>query len=308
MRKFIVSDLHGNGDVYDSIMGYLDNMSTSEKVELYINGDLIDRGLDSYRMFLDIYERINGKGKVKIIYLGGNHEELMYQAMMEKKLGIPLPNENSWIQNGGRILEREYLNCEKPRIPFDKCHHFLGSLAVYHLFDEKLAGKRLLLVHAQAPERVRKNCNIHIKDNNVEVERAIWTRETDESDLSVNRIGKDGLFTIVGHTPVFPKNSLGYLPKDDWIVIDGGCASYAKGYFDHQYVPLVEVLDGRLHIITFNHNNEIVSESFFDGNDVTFVSNSVDKRHREIYIDHVYDGQAIGYQKRIISHLKNKDA
>ena len=54
MRKFIVSDLHGNGEVYDSIMAYLENISLSEEVELYINGDLIDRGLDSYRMLEDV--------------------------------------------------------------------------------------------------------------------------------------------------------------------------------------------------------------------------------------------------------------
>ena len=34
MRKFIISDLHGNGEVYDSIMAYLDNISLKEKVEL----------------------------------------------------------------------------------------------------------------------------------------------------------------------------------------------------------------------------------------------------------------------------------
>ena len=57
MRKFIVSDLHGNGEVYDSIMAYLENISLIEDVELYINGDLIDRGLDSFRMFEDIIEK-----------------------------------------------------------------------------------------------------------------------------------------------------------------------------------------------------------------------------------------------------------
>ena len=54
MRKFIVSDLHGNGEVYDSIISYLENISLIDKVELYINGDLIDRGIDSMRMLEDV--------------------------------------------------------------------------------------------------------------------------------------------------------------------------------------------------------------------------------------------------------------
>ena len=65
MRKFIVSDLHGCGEVYDSIMGYLDNIGLMDDVVLYINGDLIDRGLDGYRMLIDVMERINGKGNIK---------------------------------------------------------------------------------------------------------------------------------------------------------------------------------------------------------------------------------------------------
>ncbi len=44
MRKFIISDIHGFGNVYYSMMNYVDNISKEEDVELYINGDLFDRG------------------------------------------------------------------------------------------------------------------------------------------------------------------------------------------------------------------------------------------------------------------------
>ena len=66
MRKFIISDIDGDGVIYDSIMGYLDNISLMDDVELYINGDLMDRGYDGWRVLNDVIERINGKGKVKI--------------------------------------------------------------------------------------------------------------------------------------------------------------------------------------------------------------------------------------------------
>jgi hypothetical protein len=54
MQKYIVSDIHGNGDIYDTIMGYLENVSLTDEVTLYINGDLFDRGLDSFRILLDV--------------------------------------------------------------------------------------------------------------------------------------------------------------------------------------------------------------------------------------------------------------
>ena len=58
MRKFIVSDLHGNGNMYNSIIKYLENVNKDDEIMLYINGDLIDRGLDSADMLLDVRKRI----------------------------------------------------------------------------------------------------------------------------------------------------------------------------------------------------------------------------------------------------------
>ena len=87
MRYFIVSDLHGNGYIYDSIINYLSNEQEygNEPITLYINGDLIDRGVDSGSMLVDIYERINKKEGFNIKYLGGNHELMMYQTYNDTK-------------------------------------------------------------------------------------------------------------------------------------------------------------------------------------------------------------------------------
>ena len=70
MRKFIISDIHGYGNLYYSVMGYLDNISKNEEIELYINGDLIDRGYESAEILLDVIKRIK-ENKFKIVYLGG---------------------------------------------------------------------------------------------------------------------------------------------------------------------------------------------------------------------------------------------
>ena len=58
MLKFIISDIHGFGNVYYAMMKYLDNLSKDEEIELYINGDLIDRGLESAEILLDLIRRI----------------------------------------------------------------------------------------------------------------------------------------------------------------------------------------------------------------------------------------------------------
>lgn len=63
MRNFIVSDLHGNGPVYDSIMNYLANKQEygNDQITLHINGGF------------------------NINYQAGNHELIMYQVCKKLK-------------------------------------------------------------------------------------------------------------------------------------------------------------------------------------------------------------------------------
>ena len=72
-------------------------------------------------------------------------------------------------------------------------------------------------------------------------------------------------FTIIGHTPI--ENPLGYdyYQDENYLNIDGGCASYVSGYFDYNHFPLVEVCDCYLKILTFNDINEIICANYFDG-------------------------------------------
>ncbi len=240
MRRFIVSDLHGNGEVYDSIMGYLDNINLIDDVELYINGDLIDRGLDGFRMLEDVKERCEGKGNIKINYLGGNHELMMYQALMNRKPGGAINHWCDWINYGGWIIEGE-LDCrEDCEEKMEEFKSFLGNLKIYHKFNEIIAGNRLLLVHAKAPMITPDYCNMYIKDNNKEVEEAVWAREEIREDLlfflgdviGYNKIGKEGYLTIKGHTPVDNIRGFTYNKKQNYLNIDGGCAAYSYGYFN----------------------------------------------------------------------------
>ncbi len=295
MRTFVVSDLHGNGEVYDSIMAYLDNMSLFEDVELYINGDLIDRGIDSMRMLDDVMKRSLGKGKVQIHYLGGNHELMMYQAYLDMKKTGHIDHFGPWISNGGWMTEGEL--DAYPIEEADQYYEFVGTLNIYKKFTEEIQKNKILLVHSMPPKMVYDECHLIIKDNTPEIEDCVWKREeeygigffTRGPFLGYNNLGKKGYFVLRGHTPL-KDEPFHYNPEQNWMNIDGGCARYATGNFEADHVPLVEISNDLLPILVFNHNNEIISGYYFDGNVYKMPKEDLEKSR--MYLCHQYDNCA----------------
>ena len=274
MRKFIISDLHGNGEVYDSVMAYLENVALTDEVELTINGDLIDFGEQSLSMFLDVRDRILGRGNVKIRYLGGNHELMMYQALKNRIPGKAINHFSNWMMDGGSKIEGEIDSLksdEEAEKILKVLKDFSGSLGVLHVYDEKILGRPILLVHGQAPSNVSKVQSMKIEDDNEDVFCAVWNREIKYGVLGFpmgkQRVGNPNYFTIVGHYPVSDNSGFHYYnTKDDsFFRIDGGCHPYTFGNFSYDHVPLVEVKDNYLDILVFNHNNEIINGYTFDG-------------------------------------------
>ena len=308
MRKFIASDLHGNGEVYDSIMAYLENISLIDDVELYINGDLIDRGLDSFRVFEDAIERINGKGNIKIIYLGGNHELSMYKALKERPPGRGFNFYSDWMNNGGWVIEGHL----DVRGDFEeKCAEyksFLSNLKVCHEFEEIINNNKLILAHAQIPEYPEEAKDLTIGSEGRTVFEIVWTRPEIRVPvlfglgdvIGHNRIGKKDYLSIVGHTPVVDERGFTYDHIENYFNIDGGCACYASGYFNFDHVPLVEVEKDYLKLIIFNHNNEIIDGYFFDG--VLYKMTDNDLNKERLFINHDYDNNGL-INKRLIKEF-----
>ena len=309
MRKFIVSDLHGNGEVYDSIMGYLENINLVEDVELYINGDLIDRGLSSFNMLEDVKRRIEENNSFNINYLAGNHELLMYRALNTSNI-LRQQAKKDWIYNGGWQIQGmiEMLeNKEVAKLKENELRNFLGTLKVYHEFDEKINNKKLLLVHAKAPEDIKKVCDLTISDDDSRVYKAVWTRKEKRMNtgntISYNKIGKEGYFTIIGHTPV--KKDEGFIldKEENTLNIDGACASYVMGKYSYDKVPLVEVRDDHLEILIFNHNNKIVNGYYHDGEKHIPMTED-ELNNRRIFIEHSYDNRGKEELERLTEYLK----
>ena len=313
MRKFIVSDLHGNGEVYDSIMAYLENIALIDDVELYINGDLIDRGIDGYRMLEDVKERMEGKGSIKVYYLGGNHELMMYQALLKRNPGHMVNPFCNWLSNGGEFIEGELRSFEDGEEKSEEFKNFLSKLKIVHTFPETLRSNPIVLVHAQVPKDLENSCHLVIGDNNHIVDKAVWTRKEDYEStffgigrfLGFNRIGLDGYLTIVGHTPLKDSRGFQFDSKENVFNIDGGCAGYAVGRFEeYDHVPLVEVNDGLLSFLTFNHNNEIIDGYWYDGS--FYHMNEEDLQKKRIYLDHSLDGNGVQNRQFIKELYENR--
>lgn len=254
MRKFVISDLHGDGALYRSIMCYLDSLSLKEDVSLYIDGDLIDRGEDSFPILMDVMNRIKN-GNFPITYLGGNHEQMMYQVYDKRFRGLST-NYNNWYRNGGWITDQKLVDTLKTKEEIFELIDRISHLKLYHIMDEKIQNQNIILVHAACLDTVNKNNPLEIKDDTIQTDSFLWTRENDPYFGFRCDINRSPFFAIVGHTPNGKELGYEYHKKDSFLNIDGSF---------RDTMAMVEVQDGYLRILSFNNRNEIVAGSYLDG-------------------------------------------
>ena len=301
MRNFIVSDLHGDGNVYDSIISYLENLAkdSDEEVTLYINGDLIDRGYACAEMLLDVKDRVENPRTFKVEYIAGNHELMMWQDC--KGLDDRWPVNSNWFDNGGYMTAYgfEWLyDVDILNDVFNDTLKFVSKLKLYHKFEEKLNDKRIVLVHAKCPSVVLNKCNITVDDDPNLIHDYVWARR--EYDRSI-KVGHNSYFTIIGHTPLATITGYKYYPDQNYLNIDGGCAGYVNGETNYNHVPLVEIDsdNNRLIILTFNNSNEIICGNYFDGESTPI--NNLDKYRK--YINNDVKLKRMTYQDGFITFV-----
>ena len=281
-RIFIGSDFHGQGNVYFGLINYLENLqmkNPEQKIILYINGDIIDRGSDSMEMFLDVMERVKGrKGNIEVHMMAGNHELMMYEAIKAKRRGRWV--ECGWLypSNGGHVTRDKFekLVEEKQK----EVTKFLRDLPISFKFNGSLVGKDgIVLAHA-CPPKVMKNLDVCNYDLNFayideEISNCLWLRKKDM--LPGESLGLENNLVIVGHTKNGSRVGYKYDDKDCVLNIDGGCANYEVG--DSLIVPIVE-LDycmNKANIIGFDENGKIVYKKVFAEDGVIKNPNNKDK-------------------------------
>ncbi len=242
-RIFVVSDLHGQ---FVMLQLLLDKIHFSENDELYILGDIMDRGPNS----IGIYYFVKVMDNIHLIK--GNHEMMMYDSMKAALKYNDLDSERSnpyrlWKQNGGnKTVEsiREYLqkDCSRYSDYFDNKQTFIKELLEFieslpHYIELDMNDKHYVLVHAGVDPEVR------LEDNDPEI--MAWIRDY----FYYNEANPDFTY-IFGHTPCCFLNddmSMNIWRDPDYhnkIGIDGGLAMGIKR--------------GQLNCLCLNNEEEIV--------------------------------------------------
>ena len=197
MATYAISDIHGD---YKSYIRILELINFSDKDELYVIGDVIDRHPDGVEILLDIMDRTN------VHLIKGNHEDMCYRGVVQKDR----EDWSMWIRNGGGVTRKGlfYKETAKHR---DKIMTFLRHLPTF--LEIEVGGNKFHLVHAGPSE--------------YEHERLWFRIEEKEPELI------PGVTVIVGHTPTpylsgDPDGPGEILHEEGIIFIDCGCGSDNK--------------------------------------------------------------------------------
>lgn len=216
MSKYVMSDLHG---CCDKFMKMLELISFTDQDELYILGDMFDRGTNPLGILDYVIDHKN------IILLKGNHEKFFQDY-------IETGNSCLWYYNGGyttheQIIQRgeEYQNA---------LYKYIKNLPCYKVVDNNL------LAHASVylPKNYQ---DLTIKEilNLQEEDICLWDRSNIDSERAI-----EGYNIIVGHTPTFTidKGISSIIKKNGTIYVDCGC--------------VFEKYNGRLACLRLNDMNE----------------------------------------------------
>lgn len=144
---YVISDIHG---CYAEYLQLLEKISFSDKDELYVLGDMVDRGPEPMNVLLDMMVRPN------VYPILGNHD---YMALtMLSKLNVEITAENAdshltadditgylhWTRDGGGVTARQF-RALSPEARQD----ILDYLSDCSLYEElEVGGDRFTLVHA----------------------------------------------------------------------------------------------------------------------------------------------------------------
>jgi len=201
-RQFAISDIHGCNITFGNL---LDQIAFSTSDELYILGDLIDRGPDSKGVFDRVFQM--QKEGYQVHCLRGNHEQMCLDAVSEEESVVGM-----WEVNGGLQTMRSFDAMRPSQIP-GKYLEFISELPYCFELDE------YILVHAGL------NLKRHIPL--MDPKSMLWTRGW-YKDFDDNRAEQwlDDRIVVHGHTPISNRETSNMLQNVDRLPvvnIDNGC-------------------------------------------------------------------------------------
>jgi serine/threonine protein phosphatase 1 len=201
MSKYAISDIHG---CYKEFLKMMDLINFKEDDELFILGDVLDRGDKP----LDIIDYI--RSHHNIILLKGNHEEFFIEHFEEV-------DSYDWFFNGGQTTYEQIE--ERGREYEENLYEFISSLLLIKVID------KYILVHS--------TLNFENNYNDLLIEEFLNKQEKNICLWSRDYIGKEKQYkdytVICGHTPVQVINETSkdeevkILHRKGTIYMDCGC-------------------------------------------------------------------------------------
>lgn len=223
--RYIMSDIHG---CFDEYLEMLKKINFSEKDELYVLGDAMDRGSEPIKVIQDMMMRPN------VIYIIGNHDYMMLSTL--KKLAVEVTEKNCedyltqedllnysyWMENGGKTTSIQFASLSHDE-QYDILE-YLEEALIYEILEDK--GRQFILVHADI-HGFNENKNLDEYDFS---DFIYW-----HADYSKRYYQDKNIFLVTGHTPtaliradkkpeIYQGN--GHIALDCGCVFGGNLASY----------------------------------------------------------------------------------
>lgn len=211
--KYAMSDLHGRYDKYTDMLRKINFADTDE---LYILGDICDRGTKAAQIYLDIMKRDN------IHCIMGNHEKMLLEN---------LPSYFGFLRDGG--WDPEWADCEiwsanggaqtcLSLIKMGKeqiidIYNYIRSLPWYRIVEAN--NRRYLLIHAGIDNYDQtKPVDAYWPDE------LVWSEIDHDESFYPNEFDK----IIVGHVPTFEwkPDGLATIYRGKGNVVDIDCGAF----------------------------------------------------------------------------------
>ena len=189
MSTYVISDLHGCLDEFRTM---LDTIQFSDYDELYIAGDVCDRG----RYPIDLLRIIMAHRNMHLIF--GNHdiwlaryaEDLIEGKRNSSHLRLLGGDFLNWVHwNGGLTTIDQFMECD-----FSVCYDILEYMEHAEYYKELQVGERkFLIVHAGLGDRWR----LGLPVCDYSPSELVW------SHIGINDNPYKDVTMIVGHMPTF---------------------------------------------------------------------------------------------------------
>lgn len=182
MSTYVMSDIHG---CFDEFMQMLNLISFGSTDELYVLGDVIDRGPEPIKCLQYCMDAEN------IHLLLGNHEYMM-------RCAYELGEKRLWYENGGRVTQRRF--CALPLTERNMLYIYLTKRPCFAQL--KVNNQEYVLVHAGITKTWYSFDNFaDVVRRSIDDESIIWQRNESETVNTMTSLFPD-MMLIHGHTPL----------------------------------------------------------------------------------------------------------